>query len=322
MSLETELIEFTKIIPPALDQSRLDLALSALLPEYSRARIQTWIKSGYITVDGRVLQPKDKVRTKQVVNITATITVTTTLQPQPIAIDLVHEDQDIIVINKPAGLVTHPGVGNLDHTLLNALLYHYPELAKLPRGGIIHRLDKDTSGLMVVTRNLTSHHQLVDDLQKRKIKRKYEAIVNGKIISGGTIEAPIGRHAFKRTHMAIKATGKPAITHYRVIQRFSAHTHLKVILDTGRTHQIRVHLTHIGYPIVGDPTYGKINKVSEKIIPVLQQKLENFKRQALHARCLSLSHPTTNKLLRLEVPPPKDIRELLKTLGHYDTIPQ
>jgi len=312
-------IEITKTIPQDLDQTRLDLALSKLLPEYSRARIQTWIKTGWVTIDGEVFRPKDKVRTDQTVKISATSENLNSSKPQPIALTAIYEDEDIIVINKPAGLVTHPGAGNIDGTLLNALLYHYPELAKLPRAGIIHRLDKDTSGLMVVTRNLLAHNKLTQDLQNREIKREYEAIVHGNMISGGTIEANIGRHPVKRTHMAVKETGKPAITHYRIIKHFLSYTHIRVMLETGRTHQIRVHLAHIGYPIVGDPIYNKITNISEKLNPILRERLKLFKRQALHSRHLELTHPRTNKLMSWQAPLPKDMTELLKALKKYNS---
>jgi 23S rRNA pseudouridine1911/1915/1917 synthase len=237
---------------------------------------------------------------------------TTTLQPQEIALNVVYEDQDIIVINKPVGLVVHPGAGCADSTLLNALLYHYPELSNIPRAGIIHRLDKDTSGLLVITRNLISHTKLVSDLQKRQIKREYVAIVNGVVTTGGTIKAPIGRHPTKRTLMAVKEGGRPSTTHYRVLERFSAHTYLKVILETGRTHQIRVHLTHIGYPIVGDPTYGKRIRMPKKCSDTLRKTLENFKHQALHAQRLELKHPSAGKTMEWEVEPPEDMKKLLQ----------
>lgn len=307
-------INLSKIVPESLDQSRLDIALSSLLPEYSRARIQEWIKSKYVNVDGKFLKSKDKVATNQTINIKAHIKDTTKLEPQPIKLDIKYEDQDIIVINKQPGLVVHPGAGNTSNTLLNAVLYHYPELSKLPRGGIIHRLDKDTSGLMIIARNLASHNKLVNDLQNREIKRVYEAIVYGEIISGNTIIAPIGRHPTKRTLMAVKDGGKDAITHYRIIKRFKSYTHIRVILETGRTHQIRVHMAYIGHPIVGDPTYTKKRNFSLKLDSNLRKRLEQFNRQALHARCLELHHPSTNKLFSWKTEPPKDMRELLESL--------
>ena len=308
-------VELTNTVPPQLDQKRLDVALSALVPDYSRAKIQEWIKAGYVTVNNKILRAKDKVSTDQIININATITDKTTLKPQPIDLDIIYEDQDIIVINKPAGLVTHPGAGRADNTLLNALLYRYPELSKLPRAGIVHRLDKDTSGLLVVAHNLTAHTKLVIALQNRNIKREYIAIVNGTMTSGNTIEAPIGRHPVKRTHMAVKEGGKPATTHYRIIKRFSHHTYVKVILETGRTHQIRVHLSHIGHPILGDPTYNKGIMTPAKCDNILKQLLINFRRQALHAQCLELQHPCTNKLMAWEAPLPSDIEKLLKALS-------
>jgi 23S rRNA pseudouridine1911/1915/1917 synthase len=297
-------ISLKKIVPNTLDQKRLDVALVTLLPEYSRAKIQSWIKAGFVTVDDKFLRAKAKVHANQTIIINAIITSSTKSQPQKIDLDIIYEDQDLIIVNKPAGLVTHPGAGRADNTLLNALLYRYPELAKLPRAGIIHRLDKDTSGLLVIAHNLIAHKKLVDELQQRKIKREYAAIVTGVITTGGTIEAPIGRHPVKRTHMAVNNRGKPAITHYRIIKRFSAHTYLRVILETGRTHQIRVHLAHIGYPIVGDPTYGK----------KYTSPLKSFKRQALHAQCLGLKHPRTGKSMEWKTELPKDMEELLETL--------
>ena len=308
-------VELIKIVPIKFNNHRLDVALSALLPEYSRSTIQTWINQQYITVNDMVLRTKDKVQSGQTIAINAPLQTNTTSQPQAIPLDIVYADQDIIVVNKPVGLVTHPGAGRSTNTLLNALLYHYPELATVPRAGIIHRLDKDTSGLLVIARNLTAHTKLITELQQRKIKREYIAIVIGDIITGGTIEAPIGRHRKKRTHMAVSNNGKPATTHYRVLQRFTAYTYLKVILVTGRTHQIRVHFAHIGYPIVGDPTYGKGLKLPKNCCSTLQQILRGFKHQALHAQSLELNHPKTAKTMRWEAPLPKTIKNLLQALS-------
>lgn len=297
-----------------LNQNRLDFAISALLPKYSRSRIQEWIKSGYITVDGKILRSKDKIHTDQIININATVTTATESKPQPIALNVTYEDSDIIVIDKPVGLVVHPGAGQPEGTLLNALLYRYPELINVPRAGIIHRLDKDTSGLLVITRNLTSHTKLVSELQNRRINREYEAIINGSMISGGTIKAPIGRHLFKRTLMSVKENGKYATTHYRIIKRFSAHTHLRIILETGRTHQIRVHLAHIGYPIVGDQVYGRGIRIPANCNELLRNTLMQFKHQALHACRLGLTHPRTDKLMEWKTKLPKDFKILLEAL--------
>jgi 23S rRNA pseudouridine1911/1915/1917 synthase len=320
MGIHPELIKLTVVVPQSFDRLRLDLVLSNLLPKYSRALIQLWIRSGAVTVDGKLLKQKEQVRAGQTINLVAEIKVVTHLAPQALPLDLIYEDNDLLIINKPTGLVTHPGAGNFAGTLLNALIYHYPELTKLPRGGIVHRLDKDTSGIMVISRNLSSYHTLVSSLQARKVRREYEAVVTGKLIAGGTITAPIGRHPLKRTQMAVRANGKLAVTHYRVVQQFNFYTKLRVILDTGRTHQIRVHLAHLGYPIVGDQTYGKVTNLSGRLALELRQKLANFKRQALHARFLSLVHPATGKLIEFEADPPEDFNELLKILISYDMI--
>lgn len=302
-------------IPEYLDNKRLDQVVAELFPEYSRARLQAWIKAGQITVDGKILRPRDKVHTGQHVEINPIIEPVETWQAQPITLDIIYEDKDIIVINKPAGLVVHPAAGRPHSTMLNALLYHAPKLANLPRAGIIHRLDKDTSGLLVVAKNLKAHTKLVAKLQERKITREYEAIVNGVMIAGGTVNAPIGRHPRDRKRMAVITGGKPAITHYRVIKRFRAHTHIKVILETGRTHQIRVHMAYIHYPIVGDQVYGGRQKVPAGINEELKQHLQNFKRQALHAKRLGLIHPVTGKKMEWQVPLPKDMQQLLKMLN-------
>lgn len=309
----TKNITLSHEVPAELNQTRLDVALSTLFPDYSRARLQQWITEGLITVDGKILRKKDKVTMGQTLEIKAPEALTTEAEPQKIALNIIYEDEDLIIVNKPAGLTVHPGAGQKDQTLLNALLYYDPKLANVPRAGIVHRLDKDTSGLLVVARNLTTHHKLVKALQKRKIKREYEAIVYGRIISGGTICAPIDRHHTKRTLMAVVEDGREATTHYRVIERFLHHTHLRLILETGRTHQIRVHLAHIDHPIVGDLVYGRL-KLPKGANPKLAETLKNFKRQALHARCLALTHPSTGELMEWQSPLPKDMQQLLTIL--------
>jgi len=301
-------------IPEHLDNKRLDQAVAEIFPEYSRGRLQIWIKAGQITVDGKMLRPRDKIHTGQHIEINPIVEPVETWQAQPIPLNIIYEDKDIIVINKPAGLVVHPAAGRPHSTMLNALLHHASELANLPRAGIIHRLDKDTSGLLVVAKNLKAHTKLVAELQERNITREYEAIVNGVMTAGGTINAPIGRHPRNRKRMAVITSGKSAITHYRVIKRFRAHTHIKVILETGRTHQIRVHMAYIHYPIVGDQIYGGRQKVPTGINEELKQHLQNFKRQALHAKRLGLTHPVTGKQIEWQVPLPKDMQQLLKML--------
>lgn len=274
-------------IPEELANNRLDQVLAKLFPEYSRTKLQTWIKAGYVNITvNAMLEPQER------------------WEAQPIKLDIIYEDDDIMIINKPAGLVVHPAAGNPDSTMLNALLHHDSELNKLPRAGIIHRLDKDTSGLLVVAKTLTAYTKLVAELQARKIKREYEAIVNGVMTAGGTIDAAIGRHPRDRKRMAVTASGKPAVTHYRVIKRFDKYTHIKVMLETGRTHQIRVHMAYIHYPIVGDPVYGGRYKCP----------LATFNRQALHARRLGLNHPQTGEYMEWEAPLPKDMQQLLKKL--------
>lgn len=307
-------LHFIKIIPEDLANKRLDQALNILLPEYSRAKIQNWIKEKQVTINGKLAPQKEKVKTSDQIEINAEVTTEENSQPQKIALDIVYEDQDIIVINKRVGLVVHPGAGQKDNTLMNALLYHAPELKNIPRAGIIHRLDKDTSGLLVITRTLEAHSKLVKELQARNIKREYEAIIYGELTSGGTIEAAISRHKTKRTLMAVNETGKSAITHYRIIKRFPAFTHIQINLETGRTHQIRVHMAHIGHPIVGDPTYGGRLKIPKGSSEELKNYLQNFKRQALHARKLGLKHPRTNKNMEFTAPLPHDMMQLLELL--------
>jgi len=310
----TQKISLSASVTDELSDKRLDQVASVLFSQYSRTRLQSWIKNGELTVDDKILRSKDKVQAGQVILVNATLKSEGNGQAQDIKLDIVYEDQDIIVINKPVGLVTHPAIGNRDNTLLNALLYHAPELKNVPRAGIVHRLDKDTSGLLVVARNLEAHTHLTRELKNHEIEREYEAIVDGAMIAGGTIDKPIGRHPYKRTLMAVTENGREAVTHYRVLERFPAHTHLKVQLETGRTHQIRVHLAHIGYPIVGDKTYGGRFKLPPGATEKLKEALRNFPRQALHARSLTLEHPRTGNEVTFAAPLPKDMRDLLKLL--------
>lgn len=309
-------IHLTQTIPHEMAGLRLDQAIAKLYPEFSRSRIQGWIMTGQILVDGAKLRAKDRVIPGQHIVITATIADHDQWQAQPIPLNIVYEDQSLIIVNKPIGLVVHPGAGNPDQTLVNALLHYDPSLSSLPRAGILHRLDKNTSGLLIVARNIEAYTYLTMEMQNRKIKREYEAIVNGLIISGGTIDAPIARHPSLRTKMAVIINGKPAITHYRVLQRFRAHTHLALQLETGRTHQIRVHLSSIHHPIVGDTLYGGRLKLPPQATEELSISLREYKHQALHAKRISLIHPATKELHTWESPLPNDMQALLSALEH------
>mgnify|MGYP001416479326 CR=1 FL=1 len=282
---------------------RLDQALAHLLPEHSRSRLAQWIKAGRVSLDGRAAPPKQKVREGGAIQVLPSLDPAAAAhRAEDIPLDIVHEDDALLVVNKPAGLVVHPGSGNWQGTLLNALLGHAPVLAGIPRAGIVHRLDKDTSGLLVVAKTLPAQTELVRQLQARSVKREYLAVVHGRIARGGRIDAPIGRHPVKRTKMAVSARGRPAVTHYEVLERYAQATLLRCRLETGRTHQIRVHLSALGHPLVGDPTYGKRNST----IP--------FNRQALHAERLGLLHPHTGKPMSWHAEPPADLQELLAAL--------
>lgn len=310
----TEGQRLTATIPHEMAGMRLDQALALLFPDYSRARLQYWIRNSQVMVDDRQLRPRDKVQGGEAVELIATADEVIKWQAEPIPLDIIHEDEALLVINKPAGLVVHPGAGNQAGTLLNALLGYAPELAAVPRAGIVHRLDKDTSGLMVVARTLTAHKHLVDQLQARTLKREYEAIVCGVMTAGGEVNVPVGRHPVHRTRMAVGDRGKTAVTHYRVIDRFRAHTHIRVRLETGRTHQIRVHMAHIHYPIVGDAQYGGRLRLPKGASPALIESLRGFKRQALHAIQIGLQHPVTGEWGQWEVSLPPDMAGLLRVL--------
>jgi len=294
---------------------RLDQAVSQLFPEYSRARLQQWIKSGEMLVNGVKMRQKDRVQGGEQVSIDAVMEdLDPVCQAEAIELDIVYEDDSLLVINKPVNLVVHPAVGNRTGTIQNALLHHCPDLAGVPRAGIVHRLDKNTTGLMVVAKTIESHHYLVDAMQERLIKREYEAVVHGVMTGGGTIDAPMGRHPTDRKRMAVVEGGKPAITHYRVLQRFRLHTWIRVQLETGRTHQIRVHMAHKRYPLVGDPVYGGRMRTPPNASQQFIDGLRQFNRQALHAIQLGLPHPETGDMIEWTAPIPDDMQTLLALL--------
>ena len=293
---------------------RLDQALAVLFADYSRSRLQQWIREGRVQVDGHILKPKDKVFGGEQVQLRASFEPRVPCSPEPIKLDLVFEDEHLLVVNKPAGLVVHPAAGNPDGTLQNALLHHEPVLVDLPRAGIVHRLDKDTTGLMVVAKTAAAHKSLVEALQAREISREYRALVVGKPTAGGTVDAPIGRHPAKRTRMAVVMSGKHAVTHYRIAERFRIHTLLAVKLETGRTHQIRVHMAHIHHPLVGDPVYGGRLKLPPAAEEHTRTMLQSFNRQALHAYRLGLQHPVTGEAMEWQAEIPQDMQALLDCL--------
>ena len=306
------------IIPERMIDKRVDLALSEMLPDYSRSKVTAWIKSGDALINKKKFKPKDKVSGNEMVFLTLTQKDNNYWLPEKIDLNIVYEDDHIIVINKPFGLVTHPGAGNLNGTLANALLYHDSSLSSLDRSGIVHRLDKNTSGLMVVSKNLKSQKFLVEQLQNHLVEREYSAIVYGHMISGGSINEPIGRDSKDRLKQTISANGKEAISHYRVIDRFKSHTHVKVVLETGRTHQIRVHLSHIGHPLIGDPMYGGRVRFPKKANTKLKHTLSHFDRHALHSKKLTLDHPATGESMTWKANLPDDMQVLLSSLKEFD----
>jgi len=314
MSAEFQVIDLE--IPPEMAGQRLDSVLARLIPQHSRTRIKGWIESGAVKLNRAACKPRDLVEAGSRVRVQMTTDEVAQPQvlPEAIALRLVHEDRDVLVIDKPAGLVVHPGAGNPRHTLQNALLGWDPGLAALPRAGLIHRLDKDTSGLLVVARTPQAQTSLSRQLEARTMAREYVAACVGVMTGGGTVDEPIGRHRGDRLRMAIRGSGRPAVTHYRVLERFRAHSYLSVKLETGRTHQIRLHLSHIKYPIVGDPVYGGRFGLPRGATPGLIDTLRGFKRQALHAATLGFDHPRTGKPLLLQSPVPEDFAQLLGAL--------
>jgi 23S rRNA pseudouridine1911/1915/1917 synthase len=298
--------------------NRLDHALRLLLPNYSRARIQQWIQQGLVTVNDELCKPKQKVYSGDLVDLDVPEQVIISDQPQAIKFDILYQDEDIFVVNKPANLVVHPAAGHLDGTLVNGLLAHDSRLEQLPRAGIVHRLDKDTTGVMVVARNLTAHSWLVEQLQQRLVKREYVALTQGIVTAGRSIETGIGRHPQNRKKMSVQAGGKLAITHFQVARKFKHYSLIKIQLETGRTHQIRVHMAHINYPLLGDSVYGGRARIPAGIDEALRNLIQDFKRQALHAERLSFEHPRSHEMVSFEAPLPEDFESLLEALIRYD----
>jgi 23S rRNA pseudouridine1911/1915/1917 synthase len=301
-------------IPEELQGLRLDQALAQMFPDYSRSRLKSWLVGGQVLVDGAAWRPRDRVEGGEIVELTVVHEAAVRAEPEPISLDIPFEDEALIVVNKPAGLVVHPGAGNASGTLMNALLHHDGSLEVLPRAGIIHRIDKDTSGLLLVAKTLPAHTVLVKQLANREISRRYRAICGGVLTGGGTIDAAIGRHPVDRTRMTVREDGRPAVTHYTVLERFRAHTYINVRLETGRTHQIRVHFAHRRHALVGDPVYGGRLAIPAGASDELHTALRGFRRQALHASRLEFAHPETGDVVSVEAPLPEDFEQLLGAL--------
>jgi 23S rRNA pseudouridine1911/1915/1917 synthase len=316
-SVMTTQLEST--IPDKLDGKRLDQALAVLFPDYSRSRLKEWILAGQVLLEGRQVAPRLRVRAGQQVVLTPLEDVRETARPEPIALQVVFEDDDLLLIDKPAGLVVHPGAGNPDGTLMNGLLNHAPSLANLPRGGILHRLDKDTTGLMLVAKSQAAYTRLVQDLQAREIMREYRGVCAGRLTAGGRIDAPIGRHRTQRTRMAVLdkglGKGRESVTNYRVLVRFPVHTFCAMRLETGRTHQIRVHFAYERHALIGDQTYGGRLQVPGGASEQLATALRGFRRQALHACRIGFRHPVSGDDLQFQSPLPQDFIGLLTALG-------
>ncbi|MDR3492814.1 MAG: 23S rRNA pseudouridine(1911/1915/1917) synthase RluD [Gammaproteobacteria bacterium] len=310
----TQIIHLTAVIPEELEGMRLDQALAKLYPDYSRTQIQEWIKKKEIKLDGKHPKRRVIVIGGETIEIQAALKAQPDWEAQQINLNIVYEDDALLIINKPVGMVVHPGAGNTSNTLLNALLHHATELKDLPRAGIIHRLDKDTSGLLVIAKTPAAFTHLTAQLKDRTVVRIYQSVVSGVLTSGGKVEAPIGRHPLQRKRMAVIETGKPAVTHYRVLERYRAHTRVKVQLETGRTHQIRVHMAHIHHPLLGDPVYAGRLQLPKGATPPLVDMLRQFKHQALHAYELTLEHPVTHEIMTWQAPIPEDMQKLIECL--------
>ena len=306
-------------VPEDLAGERLDRALARMFPEYSRTRLKDWLLEGFVTVNGAAKRPRDLVAGGEVIRLQPQAALSVTSQPEAIDLDVVYEDDDLLVVNKPAGLVVHPGAGNVRGTLMNGLLHHAPGLADLPRAGIVHRLDKDTTGLLLIGKTLPAHTALVRQMSAREISRHYVAVCMGVLTGGGTIDAPIARHPVDRLRMSVQDGGKPAVTHYRVLKRFAAHTYISVRLESGRTHQIRVHFAWRRHPLLGDQVYGGRLAIPAGAGQHLQEVLRSFRRQALHATRLEFSHPGSGELVSLEAPVPGDFARLLAALEESPT---
>ena len=302
-------------LPPDFAGKRLDQALALLLPQYSRTRIQRWIEEGAVLINGLGVRARDLVTGGESATVEARLPPESGVAAEKLPLDIVHQDAQVLVINKPPGMVVHPGAGNREHTLQNALLAHDAKLKRVPRAGLVHRIDKDTSGLLVVARTLDAHTALVAALGAHEIEREYLAVCTGAMTGGGTVDEPIGRHRTQRTKMTVRSDGRKAVTHFRIERRFRAHTLARVHLETGRTHQIRVHMAHVGYPIVGDPAYGGRRKLPAGASPELVNALQTFPRQALHAARLTLTHPKSGKRVSFDAPLPEDLAGLLDALA-------
>lgn len=310
-----EIIQHKDIVPESCLGKRFDQTLAEMFPDYSRSRLKEWILAGDVTVNGDVLtRAREKMYGGEAIQIDTQVESEVRFEAEDIPLNIVYEDEDILVINKPAGFVVHPGAGNPDGTVLNALLHHCPQLDTVPRAGIVHRLDKETTGLMVVAKTIAAQTNLVEALQAREITREYEAIASGLMTAGGLVDEPIGRHATKRTHMAVTFSGRPSVTHYRVMEKFRLHTRLRLRLETGRTHQIRVHMAHITHALAGDPVYGGRPRPPKNATEELREILKSFKRQALHAAMLSLFHPITGEQMTWHAEIPQDMVQLTNAL--------